>query len=530
MDKRFNLIDEPWIPVADKGPVSLRQVFTDADCRALGGNPVEKIALMKLLLAIAQAAATPEDETAWRALGARGLAEKCLAYLDQWHDRFDLYGEKPFLQMPAVAEVIATRTARRMAQAKTKGKRLEAEESGLPRKIGAGFYPDLPSTNNTQLSCTTFPKNLDDAEKAVFLVTLMNFAFGGKRVESDITSLGGSALGTHYSAPAGPSLGGYDGQLHCLLTVDSILETVWLNLLTTEAVQLAAIWPAGVGRPVWEDYPASERDEVAVSHKTTYQACLVALSRFVLLSGEGVYYLDGINYPSVKNGWSEPTLILDRSKAAVAVRYASVEKKPWRELEALLAANVFSTSSGLECSALRIAAERVVETHKSFSIWCGGIKVSSKLGDQSVKGDDDFVESTSQLASGWVSGRSGGIWFSQVQNEMKVLDERATALGKCVFNYFRRETPNSKDDAYATGMKKVAINLFWQLCERDFQRLLDHCEQGEAHVEARRQLRRHFAGYAQQAYDRYCPKDTARQLDAWARCRPNHGKYLQQEA
>lgn len=527
MDKRFNLIDEPWIPVADKGRVSLRQVFTDANCRALGGNPVEKIALMKLLLAIAQAAATPEDEAAWRALGAQGLAEKCLAYLDQWHDQFDLYGDKPFLQMPAIAEVIAARTARRMAQGKTKGKRLEAEESGLPRKIGAGFYPDLPSTNNTQLSRTTFPKNLDDAEKAVFLVTLMNFAFGGKRVESDITSLGGSVLGTHYSAPAGPSLGGWDGQLHCLVTVDSILETVWLNLLTSEAVQFAAIWPAGVGRPVWEDYPASERDEVAVSHKTTYQACLVALSRFVLLSGDGVYYLDGINYPSVKNGWSEPTLILDRGKAAVAVRYASVEKKPWRELEALLAANVFSTSSGFECSALRIATERVVDTHESFWLWCGGIKVSSNSGDQSVKGDDDFVESAALLASGWVSGKQDGIWFSHLQDEMSTLDEQARNLWGRVTAYFA-ELGMAKRDCKKPADK--ATQLFWQLCERDFQRLLDHCEQGEAHAVARRQLRRRFAGYAQQAYDRYCPKDTARQLDAWARCRPNHGKYLQQEA
>jgi len=36
MDKRFNLIDEPWIPVADKGRASLRQLFSDSDCRALG--------------------------------------------------------------------------------------------------------------------------------------------------------------------------------------------------------------------------------------------------------------------------------------------------------------------------------------------------------------------------------------------------------------------------------------------------------------------------------------------------------------
>ena len=49
MIDRFNLIDEPWIPVVDKGLVSLKQVFSEPCLRALGGNPVQKIALMKLL-------------------------------------------------------------------------------------------------------------------------------------------------------------------------------------------------------------------------------------------------------------------------------------------------------------------------------------------------------------------------------------------------------------------------------------------------------------------------------------------------
>lgn len=54
MENRFNLIDEAWIPVADCGQVSLRQIFIDPHLRKLGGNAVQKIALTKLLLAIAQ--------------------------------------------------------------------------------------------------------------------------------------------------------------------------------------------------------------------------------------------------------------------------------------------------------------------------------------------------------------------------------------------------------------------------------------------------------------------------------------------
>ena len=75
MNKSFNVIDQPWIPVAGSGLVSLRQIFSDHSLTQLGGNPVQKIAVMKLLLAIAQAACTPQDEAEWEALGAEGLAE-----------------------------------------------------------------------------------------------------------------------------------------------------------------------------------------------------------------------------------------------------------------------------------------------------------------------------------------------------------------------------------------------------------------------------------------------------------------------
>ena len=61
-ERRFNLVDENWIPVAGEGLVSLRRVFTDHNLMALGGNPVEKIALTKLLLAIAQTAYTPKND------------------------------------------------------------------------------------------------------------------------------------------------------------------------------------------------------------------------------------------------------------------------------------------------------------------------------------------------------------------------------------------------------------------------------------------------------------------------------------
>jgi CRISPR system Cascade subunit CasA len=154
-ENSFNLIDEPWIPIVDVGLVSLSQIFSHPEYRALGGNPVQKIALTKLLLVIAQAAGTPEDDEDWAALGAEGLAHKCLEYLDRWHDRFYLYGEQPFLQMPAI-------------------------KSAAVQNFGA-VLAEVSTGNTTVLTQSQVEKNLSDADKSLLIVQLMGFGLGGKK-------------------------------------------------------------------------------------------------------------------------------------------------------------------------------------------------------------------------------------------------------------------------------------------------------------------------------------------------------------
>ncbi|MFN3703269.1 type I-E CRISPR-associated protein Cse1/CasA [Thermomonas sp.] len=498
MDKRFNLIDEPWIPVADKGRVSLRQIFTDASCRALGGNPVEKIALMKLLLAIAQAAATPDDETAWRALGAQGLAEKCLAYLDQWHDRFDLYGDKPFLQMPAIAA----------AEVKSYGTVL----------------PHVATGNTTVLNGGQVERVLSDADKAVLLICQMGFALGGKKTDNKVVLTPGyqgknNDKGKPATGKPGPAVA-HMGLLHNLLQGESVQQSLWLNLLTREQVAQSQRFPAGIGVAPWQQMPSGEDDAVARDLKHSLMGRLLPLCRFCLLTENGLHYSEGIAHANYKEGMWDPTVAVNQSGKEHKALWVNPEKRPWRELTALLGFLAQQQSAGFECLQLAAGVARACACVESFAIWSGGLRVSSNAGEQYASGTDDFVESVI-----WVHGDAlNQLWFDQLQAEMTALDELAKGLYGRVVGYFKAQLVDGGD------LAAQATQLFWQLCERDFQRLLDHCEQGEAHVEARRQLRRRFAGYAQQAYDRYCPKDTARQLDAWARCRPDHGKYLQQEA
>ena len=176
-------------------------------------------------------------------------------------------------------------------------------------------------------------------------------------------------------------------------------------------------------------------------------------------------------------------------------------------------------SRGFQCWQIDVGLQRTSIASPSFAVWSGGLRVSSNAGEQYASGSDDFVESQVWLHSSML----GDIWFAQLQAEMSALDELAKAVYGCVMGYFKAQLVDGKK------MAEQASHHFWQLCERDFQTLLEHCESGEAHAAMRRRLRLGFAGYAQQAFDRHCPQDTARQLDAWAQHRPKLGKYLKQE-
>lgn len=498
MENRFNLIDEAWIPVADYGRVSLRQIFSQSEYRSLGGNPVQKIALLKLLLAIAQAAATPEDESEWKALGAQGLAERCLAYLEKWHDRFYLYGERPFLQMPAI-------------------------KTAKIQSFGAVF-PEVSTGNTTVLSQTQVERFLDDGNKALLLVTLMGFALSGKKTDNNIVLSVGyegkrNDKGKASTGKSGPSVG-HMGLLHNFLLGESIQDTVWFNLFSEKSIEQINIYSSGVGTAPWEMMPDGEDCAVARTLKSTLMGRLIPLSRFCLLTEGGLHYSEGIAHSGYKEGITDPSVAINYSGKEPKALWADPEKRPWRELTSLLGYIDQASSQGFSSWQLNNGLSRIREVADYFSIWSGALRVSSNAGEQYASGSDDFVESQIWLHSDSL----GASWFSQLKTEMVALDGLAKNLYGRVLGFFKEQTVDGGKIA------PQATHLFWQLCERDFQKLVDHCEQSEDAEKVRQQLRYRFANYVQQAYDKFCPKETARQLDAWAKNRPNNSKYLKQEA
>jgi CRISPR system Cascade subunit CasA len=498
---RFNLVDEKWIPVANEGLVSLADIFSQSRYSALGGNPIQKIALTKLLLAIVQSAYTPKDDDDWKELGAKGMVERALEYLGRKKDCFWLYGEKPFLQMPVIRKMIAERRDKELQKARKGAKEQGALENSNPKPFGSGTIPDLPSENNTVLTQTSPIET--DAERAVFLVTLMNFALGGKRVEKSLPPFSRDCVGKTDSAKAGPSIGNHWGYLQNFLLCAGVQESLWLNLLTYENIRNNAYWTAELGLPPWEAMPESEVCQVATLLKNSYMGCLVGLCRFVLFEGTGIYYVEGIQYPSHKSGWREPSMSVLEEAGGAKILWTDPNKRPWRSLTSMLSFMSSTSAKGFDCQQIRIGLSRArICGVEKIGVWSGGLKVRANAGDQSAKGDDDYVESEFLLQSSWL----GENWFLQLKTEMNILEELANTVFACT---------KGKDQA------KLAQNLFWQLSEHHFQTLINAC--GTDTAEA---MRPAFAQIALKVYDTYCSKETARQLDAWAASRPQLGKYF----
>ena len=310
MEHRFNLIDEPWIPVADKGRVGLKDIFTHPEYRTLGGNPVQKVAILKLLQAITQAAATPQDMDAWQQLGWQGMADRACSYLAQWHDRFYLYGPEPFLQMPAIAKAAV--------------------------KSFGTVLPDVATGNTTVLTQSQTEKSLDDGERALLLLTQMGFALGGKKTDNSVVLTPGyPGKSNGNSKPStgkpGPSVA-HMGLLHNYCLGTSLLESIWLNLFTDAEIADLTVYPFGLGTPPWEQMPEGEDCHIANQLKGSLMGRLVPLCRFCLLADEGLHYSEGIAHSNYKEGVFDPSVAVDISGKEPKVRWADPERRPWREL------------------------------------------------------------------------------------------------------------------------------------------------------------------------------------------------------
>lgn len=476
---RFNLVDEGWIPIAGGCRASLSEIFRDRRFRRLGGTARQKIAVMKLLLAIAQAAATPADDAEWTEMGSSGMAAACADYLQKWHDAFYLYGPRPFLQMP-------------VGKAKL-----------LPFN---SVLPEIATGNNPRFMHLQCARDLDDAEKALLLLTEMGMALGGKKGDKTVI------LAKDYSkksAAPGPGTG-FMGILHTFLTGAFILETVWFNLLTRKTIDALAQLPSGLGKAPWEEMPETEACEVAGRLKGSLMGRLVPLSRFCLLDDGGLHFTEGIVHLNHKFGLWDPSAAAKQDKKDIKMLWSDPEKRPWRSLSSLLSfLNASSDNTGFTCIQVEMGIPRLALAGVSqFGVWSGGLRVSSNAGEQYVSGSDDYVESEVELDR---EDLDNAAWYSALALKMQWLEQLSKVLYGCVIGYYKEQGEDAK------GQAEQACGVFWEASEKVFPRLLSACARPEGMPGVEKELE----NIVLDTYDGFCPQDTVRQICAWAKCHPH---------
>ena len=493
MQPRFNLVDEPWLPAAGHGLVSLRAIFERSDLPALGGSVTEKIAITKLLQAIAQAACTPADDDDWQRLGEEGMARACLDYLEHWRDAFWLYHpQKPFLQFPAVAK----------AEIKPYG----------------ALMPEIATGNTSivfQQQVPPEPHQVSDDMRARLVLVHMSCCFSGKKVDSGIILSPGWEKSK--SAKPGPALCSL-GLLHSILQGQSVRQSVWLNLLTQSDIQEEKTFTHGIGAPPWELMPAGENDPIAQALQHSLMGRLVPMARFLLLGETGVHYVEGIQHPDYLNGgMMDPSATGDFSKAKPKMLWSDPDKRPWRSLTALLGFLTSKNKNPFICPQLKWCAARLHRADiAAFRLWSGGIRLSSNAGEQYLTGSDDVVESELDLHTDWLGGEAS-LWFDQIQRSMSELEQLNKILYASVAGYYKDAGADNAGDLAARAAQE-----FWQMAERHFQSLSYACAQEENAT--RTTIMGRMQQCARQSYEHACPQDTARQLQIFVKHQPRLGK------
>ena len=492
VERRFNLLNEPCIPVVGRGRVTLIDVFDDRALQNLSGTPLQKIALIKFLLAISQVASTPNNLDEWINLGPDNLALQCIAYLKSHEDCFWLYGPHPFLQMPACEK----------AKAKPYGT----------------VMPEVASGNTTFLTQGQLEPKLDDADKFLLLLVQMSLCFGGKKPDSKVVLSPGYEKKA--SAKPGPGIC-HSGILHTFMQGERIVDTLYLNLLTREDIAGQTQWTAGLGTPPWEKMPRGEDCPAAQELKCSLMGRLVPMARFCLLASDGLKFTEGIVHPDYNVGMADPSASVDSSLSKPRILWADPEKRPWRQLPALLSFLAAGKPTGFQCLGLRKSIEKAMALDAStadafLGIWSGGVKLSGNAGEQYLTGRDDIVESEVFIPFASL----GDIWFIEFSGSMARLEKLAALLFSSVNRYY--SSLRVADKAYAAE----ASGHFWQMAERTLQELIvscDHSSEGWTE-DSLTSLMRRYRGMVLSIYDDSCPHDTARQFEAWVRNRPFSGR------
>jgi CRISPR system Cascade subunit CasA len=471
----MNLTTDPWVPVLDRQGtrqlLSLQDLFAQAhELRDLAVKPHEKIALLRLLICITQAALNgPEDRYDWKEC-RDDIQPKVKDYLEKWKGSFELFGGGDrFLQVPGLKAA------------------KEDDEGNAATKIDIALSSGANATLFDNFA-DGLTRQMRHERLALCLVTFQAMA---------PTSIVGSALWNSATIPkctAKHAPAAANSMLHTFLMGESLLETIHLNLLDKEEAK--HLGEGGWGKPVWELPVTSLAEKAAIANATTsYLGRLVPLSRAIRLEPEGrsLILANGIDYPLLPI-YREPaaTVVLrDEEPAVIGV---SLGRSIWRQLAAITVKRVAQKNPQSGPRAL----VNVPEDRRS-ALWIGALATDkAKI--------FDVVEAAYELAPILFEDEGRKCYESGVAHA----DAWSGALSEMVREYYHRL-------AVKPVPHKQAQQYFWTAVEQHVPLLLKAAENPATvgdwkATEWGKKLRE----AAEDAYEHACPAQTPRQIEAFA--------------
>ncbi len=472
----MNLTLDPWIPAlqADgrRELFSLQDLFAKAhELRDLAVKPHERIALMRLLLCITQAALDgPADESEWQDCLPR-IQSSVQKYLEKWKAAFELFGDGPrFLQFSNLQD----------------GK--ESDEGNATTKLDL----TLATGNNSTLfdNLAGEDRTLQLARSAINLLTFQCFAPGGRIGVAKWNGKETDGKGSSKHAPCTPS-----SMVHTLLLGKSLLKTLHQNLLTRESVT-DSFGQNRWGKAVWEMPVVKAEDKPSIENATlTYLGRLMPLSRAIRLNDGGLSLIlaNGLDYP-IFPAFREATATVIKRKDELAVLPSSTNRSFWRQLAAVSVrrrADADAKSGPLALNHVTTPAET--------TLWVGSLVTDkAKI--------EDVMESTYSLPSGMFSefGRAayekGGAYAEEREGVLiQSLKAYASTLKISSPAYDRAR------QHFWTRVEQHLSALFDLARNTDLATDIPNCPWGKSVQIA-----------AFDAYEQSCPRQTPRQIEAYA--------------
>ena len=471
----MNLTTDPWIPVivpaGAQQSVSLQGLFASArEVRDLSVKPHEKIALLRLLICITQAALNgPENSANWETCRDE-IPARVKAYLEKWQAAFALFGDGPrFLQVPGL-------------------KPGKEEGDGNPAtKLDLA----LASGNNASIfdNAAGDLRAVDPARLALTLLTFQCFAPGGRVGIAKWNGADTSGKGSSNHAPCVPS-----GMLHTFLHGACLLDTLHLNLLNKE--EIADLPGGGWGRPIWETPVTAAGDKAAIANATkTYLGRLVPLSRAVRLDAGGLAMIlaNGLDYP-IYPIFREPAATVVQRKDEPAILGISLGRSIWRQLSAITVKRHHSSAEINGPLALANLGE-----DRGATLWIGALATDkAKI--------EDVVEGAYDVPAGMFRDAGRRLY----EEGVNLAESWQTAMWKSIKAY--ATTLKLEPPPYERGRQ-----YFWTLVEQHVPKLLKLA--GAPELAGDLQATDWGKAAKQTAYAAYefaCPHQSPRQIEAFA--------------